>query len=671
MGQGGSSGCEATPSTPSAEEAVEVIESHPCTLLPVMLLDHVSPVDLRLSSSCDLVYRSPSRKINRTQHRHYSSQDSLPPDPGLSPENSIASSSSSLESNRSLDGRMGSLIGASNIYRNRRSGIPVRVRSASSPDLSAKQKKRSNKDIVADVTKRLYPVKKTKEEAAAAVTIEAETCSRAANRLRELSKRLVEAHRRALGKVEVETQTEREKCTKEAAVGTEARVLTPTSILLPTVCLMHSCTGEIISGVQPDLLNQCRSCEKLSDECFSDDSLDNVLNQSVETDSLDDVLDEPPKRRNRTPRSDSRGAQQGGWEIKLEVSSDDGGVVKVTHSSDDSRPLSSDDNNSCPSPLSSEGGSFGSDSSGDDILYFMQSPQPPPEVVPQESSPPDIRYERSLYTILESSEHSDQSDCNANSPTATFVRRSRSRSASPKSNAVLIQIDENKNVQTSSGSSPTCSITIQDRNCNPLVEPAREVLFEGEFTIRPKFTMGNSILTQNKPSVCYPNDSARLISNSFYPEFTKGLEETIQKSSSIYTSPHNFNTETTNSAGFERGSSPAQIAAESQTTGAEKNSELDPARSSPSAFKEPVSFFSGSASPTRPQEIRPTEDLTDTSSRIHNDKSQANQYSNEEEVYEIKKAPDARDLSADSLVSRENMAQLPGTKASIKHAHGF
>jgi hypothetical protein len=84
-----------------------------------------------------------------------------------------------------------------------------------------------------------------------------------------------------------------------------------------------------------------------------------------------------------------------------------------------------------------------------------------------------------------------------------------------------------------------------------------------------------------------------------------------------------------------------------------------------------VNFFSGSAPPTsRPQEIRPTEDLTDTSSRIHNDKSHANQYSNEEEVYEIKKAPDARDLSADSLVSRENMAQLPGSKASIEHAQG-
>jgi hypothetical protein len=413
--------------------------------------------------------------------------------------------------------------------------------------------------------------------------------------------------------------------------------------------------------VQPDLLNQCRSCEKLSDECFSDDSLDNVLQQSVETDSLDDTLTDPPKRRNRTPPRTRR--DEGGWEIKLEVSSDDGGLVKVTHSSDDSRPLSSDDNNSCPSPLSSEGGSFGSDSSGDDILYFMQSPQPPAESAPQES-PPDNRYERSLYTILESSEHSDQSD----SPTA-FVRRSHSRSASPKSKSsnVLIQIDENKNVQASSstGGSPTCSITFQDRNCNPITEPVREVLFEGEFTIRPKFAMGNSILTQNKPSVCYPNDSARLISNSFYPEFTKGLEETIQKSSSIYTSPHNFNTETTNSAGFERGSSPGNIPAEA--SGAENIS----ARSSPSAFKEPVNFFSGSAPPTgRPQEIRPTEDLTDTSSRIHNDKSHANQYSNEEEVYEIKKAADARDLSADSLVSRENMAQLLGSKASIEHALG-
>jgi len=251
MGQGGSSGCEATTpastttTTPSAEEAVEVLESssHPaCTLLPVMLLDHV---DLRLSSSCDLIYRSPSRKINRSQHRHYSSQDSLPADAAaaLSPDNSIASSSSSLESNRSLDGRMGSL---NNIYRNRKSGIPVRVRSASSPDLSAKQKKRSNKDIVADVTKRLYPVKKAKD-AAAAVSVEAETCSRAANRLRELSKRLVEAHRKALGKVEVETQTEKEKCTKEAAVGTEARVLAPAGVLVPAgVCLMHSC--QVISG---------------------------------------------------------------------------------------------------------------------------------------------------------------------------------------------------------------------------------------------------------------------------------------------------------------------------------------------------------------------------------------------------------------------------------------
>lgn len=654
MGQGGSSGCEATPTTPAAEEAVEVKEALPCTLLPVMLLDHVSPVDLRLSSSCDLVYRSPSRKINRSQHRHYSSQDSLPPDPGLSPDNSIASSSSSLESNRSLDGRMGSL------YRNRKSGIPVRVRSASSPDLSAKQKKRSNKDIVADVTKRLYTVKKTKDPATA-VTLEAETCSRAANRLRELSKRLVEAHRKALDKVEVETQTDKEKCTKEAAVGTEAPVLAPTSILLPTVCLMHTCTG----GVQPDLLNQCRSCEKLSDECFSDDSLDNVLNQSVETDSLEDMLEEPPKRRNRAPRTDS--GAQGGWEIKLEVSSDDG-VVKVTHSSDDSRPLSSDDNNSCPSPLSSEGGSFGSDSSGDDILYFMQSPQPP-EALPQES-PPNNRYERSLYTILESSEHSDQSDCTGGSPTA-FVRRSLSRSASPNNN-VLIQIDENKNVTASGGSSPACSITFQDRNCNPLEEPARELLFEGEFTIRPKFTMGNSILTQNKPTVCYPNDSARLISNSFYPEFTKGLEETIQKTSSIYTSPHNFNTETTNSASIQRSSSPGHFPAESQTSGAEiKNSQIDTERA-PSAFREALNFFSDSAPPTRPQEIRPVvEDLTDTSSRIHSDKSHANQYSNEEEVYETKKAPDARDLSADSLKSRENMAQLPGTKASIEHAQGF
>lgn len=244
MGQGGSSGCEATTpasstTTPSAEEAVEVLEHPACTLLPVMLLDHV---DLRLSSSCDLIYRSPSRKISRSQHRHYSSHDSL--SAALSPDNSIASSSSSLESNRSLDGRMGSL---NNMYRTRKSGIPVRVRSASSPDLSAKQKKRSNKDIVADVTKRLYTVKKAKEEAAAAVSVEAETCSRAANRLRELSKRLVEAHRRALGRVEVETQTEKEKCTKEAAVGTEARVLAPAGVLVPAgVCLMHSC--QVISG---------------------------------------------------------------------------------------------------------------------------------------------------------------------------------------------------------------------------------------------------------------------------------------------------------------------------------------------------------------------------------------------------------------------------------------
>ncbi|CAB3372821.1 Hypothetical predicted protein [Cloeon dipterum] len=639
MGQGSSSVSEAVPAPPPVappEEAVEVKEL-PCTLLPVMLLE----ADPRLSSSCDLVYRSPSRKISRSQHRDYSSQDSIQADSGLSPENSLASSSSSLESNRSLDSRRS--------FSNRpKSGIPVRVRSSSSPDLTAmKNKKRTKQDIVADVTKRLYPIKKIRERAlataaAAATGEESETCSKAANRLRDLSKRLLEAHRKAKGKVEVETQTESEAhSTKEAAVETDSRLPTAflaSDILLPVCLLRHPSLDTV---VQPDLLNQCRSCEKLSDECsFSDDSLDNCLHKSVDTDSLDDLLDGSPKQQQGKKivlKSDL--GSQGGWEVKLEVSSDDG-VVKVVHSSDESRPLSSDDNNSCPSPLSSEGGSFGSDSSsGDDILYFMQTPQ-------QSQDAPTARFERSLYTILESSEHSEQSDATAASPTAfSFeARNSPKLSQSPKMDQnknFTIEITNNNGAGCKLANSPTCSISFSDANCNhvrPPTPPAKpEILFEGELKIRPKFAIGS--ILHSKPTVCYPNDSARLISNSFYPEFTKGLEDFMCKSApATFTAPQQFATETTASITTPLSSDSSQDEYFQQA----KSCSADQINPDPSCEH---------------PEIRSVLDDSSADTKVHSDKFQTNQYLNEEEAYEIKKMQDTRDPT--SSKSNGNMARLP------------
>ncbi|XP_059474859.1 protein Shroom-like isoform X2 [Neocloeon triangulifer] len=663
MGQSSSSVGEAT-AAPPLEEAVEVKEV-PCTFLPVMLLDHAAQSNLRLSSSCDLIYRTPTRKISRSQHRDYSSQDSIQADSVLSPENSLGSSSSSLESNRSLDSRKGTLIGASNIYKNKpgvRSGIPVRVRSASSPDLTVeKSKKRTKQDIVADVTKRLYPIKKIRERAlaaaAAASSEDGETCSKAANRLRELSKRLLDAHRRAKGKVEVETQTEKEQNTKEAAVETDNRfptALLASDILLP-VCLLHSCgSPEVLTAVQPDLLDQCRSCEKLSEEFFSDDSLENCVHKSMETDSLDDVLDNSPKQ--KIMYQTNLGSQHG-WEVKLEVSSDDG-VVKVVHSSDDSRPQSSDDNNSCPSPLSSEGGSLGSDSSGDDILYFMQSPQ-------AEDGSPEVQsnqFERSLYTILESSEHSSDQSTSTSPTGITFeARKSSSSPAMDRNKNFTIEITNNNGACNSNflpANSPTCSITFNDANCNQVHRktPEREILFEGELKIRPKFALGH-ILTQqvqqHKPTVCYPNDSARLISNSFYPEFTKGLEEMSVNNSPKFSSPLKFETETTYA-----NTSPRISSSSSSEEILNNNS---PTPSPKFKVNGPINFDAT----TEPQEIRSEEDLATTRSY----KFPSNQYLNEEEIYEIKKIPDARDPSADSLKSNQNMAQLPGVETKKEASH--
>ncbi|KAF4521032.1 hypothetical protein B566_EDAN002527 [Ephemera danica] len=475
------------------ELAQEVTEQSKDTLMPLHKVQS-RPADTglrRAASSSELALRRPGR--GRVARR-YASHDSLPPEPQqLSPggsENSLASSSSSVESQKSLDSRLHRAVtGATNNYKKKvfKSGIPVRIptslsgsteslrrnSTSSVPESPQHPPKQKQADIVAAVTQRLYPKKKlhdngNDEQSPDAYPDELNSPDSTAVgnprlRLFDLSRRLLaQRQKEVILKAEAETQTEKD--THEAAVGTE-KSLQPepihafitSEVFLPSVCL-HQC-GLGRAGAPPDLL-ACPQHEEAAaarsslsrsvsvelppccdDECFSDDSLEGSRNTEtvspevekpclwkvVHLHSGQDFLGHDLSKTDVNCNPSAMPAEDN-WEVNVMIGDDSdlenssvnfkitnsnenvepetlfNGLPLSSEESEPSRPPSSDDNNSCPSPVSSEAASSGSDSSGDDFVYFLQAPEDPGASA------------RRLYTIAENSEHSDLSESLEPSP---------------------------------------------------------------------------------------------------------------------------------------------------------------------------------------------------------------------------------------------------------------